>query len=46
MLNLFELGQTDHSIFGILSGGLLSIIIVIYMLVDRKLREAFDSEAR
>jgi uncharacterized membrane protein (DUF2068 family) len=41
LLNLFQLGQPNHSIFGILSGGLLSIIIVIYMLADRNVREAF-----
>jgi uncharacterized membrane protein (DUF2068 family) len=41
LLNLFNLSQPNHSIFGILSGGLLSIIIVIYMLVDRNVREAF-----
>ena len=41
LLNLFELGQPNHSIFGILSGGLLSVIIVIYLLVDRHVREAF-----
>ncbi len=43
VLNLFNLGQPNHSIFGILSGGIISIIIVIYMLVDRNVREAFRS---
>jgi hypothetical protein len=41
LFNLFQFGQPNHSIFGVLSGGLLSIIIVIYMLVDRNVREAF-----
>jgi hypothetical protein len=41
VLNLFSFGQPNHSIFGILSGGIISIIIVIYMLVDRNVREAF-----
>lgn len=41
LLNLSQLGQPTHSIFGIMGGGLLSIIIVIYLLVDRHVREAF-----
>ena len=41
LLNLFQFGQPNHSIFGILGGGILSIIIVIYILVDRNVREAF-----
>ena len=43
LLNLSQLSQSNHSIFGILSGGLLSIIIVIYLLVDRNVRRAFQS---
>jgi hypothetical protein len=30
-----------HSIFAIISGGIISIIIVIYLLVDRNVRRAF-----
>ena len=40
-INLFGLGQPRHSIGGIFSGGLISLIILIYMLVDRNVREAF-----
>ncbi len=42
VINLFGLGQTNHSTFGIFAGGLISIIILIYMLVDRHVREAFQ----
>ena len=39
--NLFNLGQPNHSLFGVLGGGLVSIIIVIYLLVDGNVRRAF-----
>jgi len=39
--NLFNLGQPNHSVFGVISGGLVSIIIVIYLLVDGNVRRAF-----
>lgn len=39
--NLFNLGQPNHSLFGIIGGGLVSIIIVIYLLVDGNVRRAF-----
>ncbi len=44
VLNLFDLGQPNHSIFGILSGGLTSIVIVIYILVDRMYVRLFGPE--
>ena len=40
-INLFGLGQPRHSIGGIVSGRLISLIILIYMLVDRNVRVAF-----
>jgi uncharacterized membrane protein (DUF2068 family) len=39
--NLFNLGQPNHSLFGVISGGLVSLIIVIYLLVDGNVRRAF-----
>ena len=39
--NLFNLGQPNHSVFGVISGGLVSVIIVIYLLVDGNVRRAF-----
>ena len=41
LINLFSFGQPNHSVFGILSGGLVSVIIVIYLLVDGNVRRAF-----
>ena len=35
--------QQGHSLFAILSGGLISIIVVIYLLVDRNVRRAFNT---
>jgi len=43
LINLFSLGQPNHSIAGIFSGGIVSIIIVIYLLVDRNVRRAFQT---
>jgi uncharacterized membrane protein (DUF2068 family) len=40
VLHLFGYSQT-HSLFAIISGGIISIIIVIYLLVDRNVRRAF-----
>jgi uncharacterized membrane protein (DUF2068 family) len=40
VLHFLGYSQT-HSIFAILSGGIISIIIVIYLLVDRNVRRAF-----
>jgi uncharacterized membrane protein (DUF2068 family) len=40
VLHLLGYSQT-HSIFAIISGGIISIIIVIYLLVDRNVRNAF-----
>ncbi len=40
VLHFLGYGQT-HSIFAIISGGIISIIIVIYLLVDRNVRRAF-----
>ena len=39
--NLFNFGQTHHSAFGVIGGSLVSIIIVIYLLVDGNVRRAF-----
>lgn len=41
VINLFSFGQPNHSIFGVISGGLVSVIIVIYLLVDGNVRRAF-----
>jgi len=41
VINVFSLGQTNHSVFGVIGGGLISIIIVIYLLVDGNVRRAF-----
>jgi hypothetical protein len=38
--HLIDYGQT-HSLFAIISGGIISIIIVIYLLVDGNVRRAF-----
>ena len=35
--------QQTHSIFAIISGGIISIIVVIYLLVDRNVRRAFQT---
>ncbi len=40
VLHLFGFSQT-HSLFAIISGGIISIIIVIYLLVDPNVRRAF-----
>jgi hypothetical protein len=40
VLHFLHYGQS-HSIFAIISGGFVSIIIVIYLLVDRRVRRAF-----
>ncbi len=40
VLHFLGYGQT-HSIFAIISGGIISIIIVIYLLVDGHVRRAF-----
>ena len=40
VLHFLGYGQT-HSLFAIISGGIISIIIVIYLLVDRNVRRAF-----
>ncbi|HXL37636.1 MAG TPA: hypothetical protein VN954_10595, partial [Ktedonobacteraceae bacterium] len=40
VLHFLGYGQT-HSILAIISGGIISIIIVIYLLVDRNVRRAF-----
>ena len=41
VLNLFSLGRPEHSALGVISGGLVSVIIVIYLLVDGNVRRAF-----
>ena len=40
VLHFFGYNQT-HSIFAFISGGIISIIIVIYLLVDGNVRRAF-----
>jgi hypothetical protein len=35
--------QQAHSLFAIISGGFISIIVVIYLLVDRNVRRAFQT---
>jgi uncharacterized membrane protein (DUF2068 family) len=40
VLHFLGYNQT-HSVFAIISGGIISIIIVIYLLVDRNVRRAF-----
>jgi uncharacterized membrane protein (DUF2068 family) len=35
--------QQTHSIFAVISGGIISIIVVIYLLVDRNVRRAFQT---
>ncbi len=40
ILHFLGYGQT-HSLFAIISGGIISIIIVIYLLVDGNVRRAF-----
>ena len=42
ILHFLGYGQT-HSILAIISGGIISIIIVIYLLVDRNVRRAFQT---
>jgi uncharacterized membrane protein (DUF2068 family) len=39
--NLFNLGRPQHSVLGVIGGGLISLIIVIYLLVDGNVRRAF-----
>jgi len=41
VIHLFSIGQTNHSFFDIFGGGIISLIILIYLLVDRNVREAF-----
>jgi uncharacterized membrane protein (DUF2068 family) len=41
VLSLFNLGRPEHSVLGVISGGIISLIIVIYLLVDRNVRRAF-----
>jgi Predicted membrane protein (DUF2127) len=41
VLNLFNLGRPEHSVLGVISGGIISLIIVIYLLVDGNVRRAF-----
>ena len=41
VINLFSFGQPNHSVFGVISGGLVSVIIEIYLLVDGNVRRAF-----
>ena len=41
VLNLFNLGRPQHSVLGVISGGIISLIIVIYLLVDSDVRRAF-----
>ena len=42
VLHFLGYAQT-HSIFAILSGGIISIIVVIYLLVDGNVRRAFQT---
>ena len=35
--------QQTHSLFAIISGGIISIIVVMYLLVDRNVRTAFQT---
>ncbi len=35
--------QQTHSLFAIISGGIISIIVVIYLLADRHVRQAFQT---
>jgi uncharacterized protein (DUF3084 family) len=35
--------QQTHSLLAIISGGIISIIVVIYLLVDRNVRRAFQT---
>jgi uncharacterized membrane protein (DUF2068 family) len=42
VLHFLGYGQT-HSIFAIISGGIISIFIVIYLLVDGNVRRAFST---
>lgn len=42
VLHFFGYQQT-HSLFAIISGGIISIIVVIYLLVDRNVRRAFQT---
>ena len=35
--------QQAHTLFAIISGGIISIIVVIYLLVDRNVRRAFQT---
>ena len=35
--------QQTHSLFAVISGGIISIIVVIYLLVDRNVRRAFQT---
>jgi uncharacterized membrane protein (DUF2068 family) len=40
-IHLFSLGQPNNSFGDIFGGGLISLIILIYLLVDRNVRVAF-----
>ncbi len=42
VLHFFGYQQT-HSFFAIISGGIISLIVVIYLLVDRNVRRAFQT---
>ena len=42
-IHLFSLGQSNHSFGDIFGGGIISLIILIYKLVDRNVREAFQA---
>lgn len=42
VLHFFGYQQT-HSFLAIISGGIISIIVVIYLLVDRNVRRAFQT---
>ncbi len=43
VIHLFSLGQANHSLGNIFGGGIISLIILIYMLVDRNVRQAFQA---
>ena len=43
VIHLFSLGQVNHSFGDIFGGGIISLIILTYLLVDRNVREAFQT---